>query len=172
MAEHTTPRRSFRRAVGPVALGVLFLALTWWVNSALGDLGEQLRTARADNKVLTQQVRDLGGVPRVSPSPGPAGTPGSPGSPGVPGSPGASGRPGERGPGGSSGRPGASGAPGKDGQAGQPGASGAAGPPGEAGPRGEQGPPGPACPTGYRVQTGTVMTADGPVEAAYCVREE
>jgi hypothetical protein len=102
------------------------------------SVGARLRQAEADNRVLAQQVRDLGGTPKVSPQPGPPGSPGPPGRPGISvtgpaGPPGPSGRPGRT----------VTGPPGKPGVTvtGPPGPPGASvtGPPGPKGDKGDQG---------------------------------
>lgn len=141
------------------------------------SVGARLRQAEADNRILSQQVRDLGGTPKVSPRPGPAGSPGVPGSPGNPGTPGRTGRtgqPGAVGPTGKtgpSGAPGASGAPGVQGPKGDTGPAGPKGDTGDQGPRGEEGPPGPTCPDGYHATTTTVVTAGGPQDAVICTAD-
>jgi hypothetical protein len=150
------------------------------------SVGSRLRKAEADNRVLAQQVRDLGGIPKVSPQPGPAGSPGASGSPGAPG---ASGAPGRTGPSGKPGRTGASGSPGKTGPSGAPGNPGAVGPSGPPGPAGKDGkdgadgkdgspgpvgpsgPPGPTCPDGYYATHTTVVTAGGPQDAVICTAD-
>lgn len=138
------------------------------------SVASRLRKAESDSQVLAQQVRDLGGVPKVTPQPGPTGAAGSPGVPG---------RPGRSGQSGSNGRPGQNGAagePGKTGASGSPGASGAPGVKGDTGPKGDtgtQGPkgdqgepgsPGPTCPDGYHTTHTTVVTAGGPQDAVIC----
>ncbi|WP_141579648.1 collagen-like protein [Actinomadura sp. WMMA1423] len=178
-----------RRNFGVMAVGVAFLVLAAWTWSAVGDLKGDNREMRRDRDLLAQQVRQMGGVPLKSPTPGPAGSPGTPGAEGRPGSPGASGAPGSRGPAGSAGaagspgRAGPSGQPGTPGAAGQPGkdgASGATGPQGPAGPagpkgdpgeRGPSGPAGPVCPEGYHQETVPVVTAGGPTDSAICVKD-
>ena len=60
--------RSARRNVFAAAVVVAFLVLVWFTWSAVRDL-------QHDNAVLTQQVRDLGGIPKVSPKPEPGPTP-------------------------------------------------------------------------------------------------
>lgn len=131
-----------------------FAVLVLWVQSLTHDL----RIEREYNRVLAQQVRELGGRPIKGPpgEPGKSvvGPPGPSGPPGPPGGVGPSGRPGKDGSDGAdgesvTGEPGKDGADGDPGPAGPPGPQGATGP---AGPRGQQGPPGPNCPDGYSLQ--------------------
>jgi Collagen triple helix repeat (20 copies) len=155
--EHGQPRaRRITARDALVLVGVLVIVIGATYITAVIASGQADR-ARLERQVesLAEQVRGLGGVPVVSPSPGAPGRPGTPGAPGQPGSPGT---PGDRGPAGPSGSPGASGAPGspgtpgQPGSAGQPGQDGAQGPPGpqgEQGPRGEQGAPGETPETVY-----------------------
>jgi hypothetical protein len=179
-------RRARRGLIG-AGLGLVLVVVAAWIGLAvsdvrgqLNDVRSQLSTAERDNRVLAQQVRDLGGTPKVSPAPGPAGPAGSPG---VSGQPGASGAPGRPGAGGTPGSPGASGKTGAAGTPGSPGPSGAMGAQGPAGPAGKdgqdgkdgatgpQGPagsPGPTCPSGYHLTTETVVTSSGPQQAALC----
>lgn len=170
--------QSARRGAGVViALGAVAV-LAWQVWTSVLDLQARARDAMETAQVqdrqiqtLADQVRKLGGVPVVTPSPaagppgltGPAGPPGAtvtgpPGPAGAKGDPGATvtGPPGPAGPKGDSvtGPPGPAGADGKDGKDGQ------------------QGPPGPACPDGYSVKTTTVVTDDGPQDVAICTKED
>lgn len=148
MAEHA--RRVRRYWV--IAAGTLsFAALFFYVSAQINSLADQLRQAESDRQVLSTQVQQLGGIPRVSATPGPRGQPGVQGSAGpqgvtgargpqgVPGTPGATGKPG---PSGASGRPGVPGPQGSPGPTGPAGASGQPGPAGERGPQGEKGPKG------------------------------
>lgn len=144
------------------------------------SVGARLRQAESDSQVLAQQVRDMGGVPKVSPQPGPTGAPGSPGVPGQPGRSGQAGSAGRPGQDGASGEPGKTGASGAPGAPGAPGAKGDVGPkgdkgdPGERGPKGDQGdpgPPGPTCPNGYHATPTTVVTASGPQDAVICTAD-
>jgi hypothetical protein len=168
MGEHL---RRVRRNAGVVLLSVVFVVLAAFTWSAVGDL-------KRDNRILADQVRDLGGVPKA----GPTGERGEQGATGPPGAPGAPGQPGATvtGPAGPQGRTGPSGSPG-DSVTGPPGAPGPAGPQGEPGPQGaageqgpqgEQGSPGPACPTGFHIEERTVVTDGGPESAAVCVRDQ
>lgn len=178
--------RRVRRNIGVIVLAVAFLALAWWA-------WQSVRELQGDNRLLTQQVQQLGGVPLKSPHPGPtgprgeAGTPGSQGDPGgrgpsgAPGDQGASGAPGPTGESGAPGEPGQSGAAGQHGQPGEDGADGQNGPPGPAGPAGPEGPqgpagppgsPGPTCPSGYQPEEVDVVTAGGPQTATICTRTE
>lgn len=149
----------------PVIAGTVFAAVLGALMMQVFDVREQVRAAEQDNAVLADQVRQLGGVPHVTPSAGPRGERGDAGPSGPPGPPGPSGRPGRDGKDGAAGRPGRDGAPGPTGPPGPPGAQGIPGLPGpkgepgqdgkdgaqgpkgeqgEPGPRGEPGPPGPA----------------------------
>jgi collagen triple helix repeat protein len=152
-------------------IAVLLVGINWKIS----DLGRELRTAERDRAVLADQVRQLGGVPRVGPTgaQGPAGTPGPQGPPGPSGPPGATvtGPAGRTGPSGSPG-PAVTGPAGPVGPKGDTGPQGATG---EQGPRGEPGPegsPGPTCPDDYHVEETTVVTANGPEPAAVCVRDQ
>jgi hypothetical protein len=112
--------RQARHGLPAVLLALVFLVLVVWLALAIRDVHDRLRQAQQDNQTLAQQVRDLGGVPAVTPQPGPTGAPGSPGAPGLPGQNGRAGQPG------SSGRPGRSGAAGRPGKTGPSGAAGTA----------------------------------------------
>ncbi|WP_262402745.1 hypothetical protein, partial [Actinomadura sp. CNU-125] len=61
-----------------VVLAVAVVALAVWAWQSVRDL-------QHDNEALTQQVEQLGGVPLVSPKPGPTGPRGEPGASGAPG---------------------------------------------------------------------------------------
>uniref|UniRef100_UPI0019666C5D hypothetical protein n=1 Tax=Nonomuraea lactucae TaxID=2249762 RepID=UPI0019666C5D len=74
-----------------VSVAVLGL-LAFWVSAAIRDLVDELRAAQRDRAILVQQVRQLGGVPKVGP-PGERGDQGLRGVPGPSGPPGASGAP-------------------------------------------------------------------------------
>jgi len=138
MGEHVrSVRRNWRLYVGGIALGILALVVSVQINS----FGAQLRKAEDDRHVLVDQVERLGGVPLVSPTPGPRGERGEPGAPGPRGDPGPAGPPGSPG---SDGEDGADGKDGSTGQRGDPGPAvtgppGLKGDPGTPGPRGEQG---------------------------------
>lgn len=188
----TTPRRRAYRLplLGAMAIAIGVAAIAWTFYSQ----GQRIDTVERDNQVLAQQVRQLGGVPHVSPAPsggapGQSGQPGQPGAAGAPGRPGPSGTSGSSGPkgnagpsgkpgtSGASGAPGAAGVPGKDGAQGAPGPAGPTGPAGPEGPRGEPGPtgpsgqPGPLCPDGYQPTPVTVPTTDGPRDSIICTKE-
>lgn len=134
--------RQARHGLPALLLGVVFLVLVVWLVLEIRDVHDRLRQAQQDGQTLAQQVRDLGGTPKVTPSPGPAGRAGQPGQPGRAG---ASGQPGRSGSTGPSGKPGSAGAsgppgtPGSPGTAGQPGEQGPAGPPGKDGADGKDG---------------------------------
>jgi hypothetical protein len=150
--------------VGAVALGAVLAWIVLTIQGVTHDLHEE----REYNRVLAQQVRDLGGKPIK----GPPGEPGASvtGPPGPRGKSGADGEPGDPGPSGSPGRSGKDGVDGTDGAAGEPGSVGATGPAGPPGPQGEPGPAGPqgepgadgvdgadgrdgqSCPEGYSLQ--------------------
>ncbi len=144
------------------------------------DVRARLATADRNNQILAQQVRDLGGTPKVTPAPGPTGPAGASGQPGASGSSGQNGRNGSNGSAGSPGPTGAKGAAGSPGPSGATGAQGVAGPAGKdgadgkdgatgpQGPKGDTGSPGPTCPTGYHIVTETVVTSGGPQQAALC----
>jgi hypothetical protein len=123
--------------VGAVALGAVLAWIVLTIQGVTHDLHEE----REYNRLLAQQVRDLGGKPIK----GPPGEPGASvtGPPGPQGEPGEPGVDGEPGPSGSPGKDGKSGVDGSDGKAGEPGAVGATGPAGPPGPQGEPGPAGP-----------------------------
>lgn len=167
---------------------LLILALVAWALTLIAAQHAQIRQLADEGGQLADQVRAMGGVPVVTPSPGAPGDPGAPGSPGSPGQPGADGRPGRtgqsgesgpQGPQGPQGEPGADGEPGAtvqgppgpSGAPGAPGKDGADGADGERGPAGPSGPPGPACPDGYQPETTTIVTPGGPKEAVVCVQD-
>ena len=166
--------RQVRRGVPAVLLATILLVLVFWLVLEIRDVHDRLRQAQRDSQTLAQQVRDLGGVPKVTPQPGPSGAPGQPGRSGQPGS------------NGRAGQSGANGQPGKSGQSGAPGAVGASGPPGakgdtgskgdagEQGPKGDQGDPGspgPTCPDGYHTTHTTVVTVGAPQDAVICTAD-
>jgi hypothetical protein len=174
MAERLSVAR--RNAIAALLI-LAFVLLAIWLAFEVAGVRDRLTEAERTNQILAQQVRELGGVPKVSPTPGPTGPAGSPGAQGQPGSSGQNGRngsPGSVGPSGAKGSPGQAGASGAPGAAGAPGPAGPAGPKGDQGPQGDQGPkgdtgsPGPACPSGYHLKTETVVTAGGPQQAALC----
>jgi hypothetical protein len=121
--------RLVRRDVLLIASVAVLGALAVWVSAAIRDLADQLRAAQHDREILVQQVRQLGGVPKI----GPRGERGGQGLRGAPGPPGPAGP---------------SGAPGPPGPEGSPGPTGSAGPPGPPGPAGSPGPAGPPGPAG------------------------
>jgi hypothetical protein len=177
------PGRVQRRNWAYAAAGLGLLVVVGLLAFGLSTLAAQsARNSRLEGEVTTlaQQVRDMGGTPKVTPQPGPAGSPGVPGQPGAPGgqggpgrngsagSPGVSGSPG---PAGASGAPGSAGTPGKDGTTGAPGPKGDTGPPGPQGDPGPTGPPGPACAPGYKASTVTVVTDSGPQDILTCTKE-
>nr|SAP16333.1 Phage tail fiber protein [Nonomuraea gerenzanensis] len=138
----------------PLLIAVVFTAVLGALMVQINGLAERVRQAESDRTVLTEQVKKLGGVPLVSPSPGPPGERGDAGPRGLQGPPGPAGPTGPRGAAGQPGRdgsPGPSGPPGMQGPKGDPGEQGARGEPGEtvtgppdpAGERGPQGEPGP-----------------------------
>jgi hypothetical protein len=180
------PRRVQRRNWGYAALAVALLVVVGLLAFGLSTLAAQsARNSRLESEVTTLagQIREMGGTPRVTPQPGPAGSPGVPGQPGAPGgqggqgrngsagSPGPSGSSGSPGPAGASGAPGSAGTPGKDGTTGAPGPKGDTGGQGPQGDPGPTGPPGPACPTGYKAATVTVVTDSGPQDILTCTKE-
>ncbi|GAA3172390.1 hypothetical protein [Nonomuraea roseoviolacea] len=121
-----------------LAAGATLSALAVVVSMQIHALGDRVRQAEDDRAVLSDQVEKLGGVPLVSPSPGPRGERGAPGPTGTAGArgrDGEDGRDGERGP---TGPPGPAGPQGSPGPKGDPGPA-VTGPPG---PRGEPGEPG------------------------------
>ncbi|NAS22490.1 hypothetical protein GT755_12435 [Herbidospora sp. NEAU-GS84] len=150
-------RHALRRRNWPlVAIILTFITLAWYVSSQIRSLADQLQQAEEDRVVLAQQVEQLGGVPRVTPPPGPQGEPGLPGAAGEPG------QPGPRGSAGPSGAPGQAGEPGPSGPSGPPGIQGPSGPPGERGepgPAGERGPQGERGEQGPRGETGPPPTS-------------
>jgi Collagen triple helix repeat (20 copies) len=125
--------RIARRNAIPAGLLLILVGVLVGIGLEVASIRQQLSTAKHNSAVLAQQVRDLGGVPKVSPQPGP---------PGVSGSPGSAGQPGQNGRNGSNGSPGTAGATGKQGS------TGVKGPPGPAGATGVEGPPGPSGPAG------------------------
>lgn len=159
----------------PLAVAVVFAAVLAGLMLQIHGLREQMLTAERNSRVLADQVERMGGVPLVSPSPGPPGERGDDGLQGPPGQPGPSGRPGRDGspgptgpPGrqgvrGEAGQPGATvtGPPGPQGGQGSPGPHGSPGPQGEQGPRGEQGPP----PAGWTFTHLGVTYTCSPVES-------
>jgi hypothetical protein len=166
--------RKLRRGVPAVLLAAILAGLVVWLVVEIRDVHDRLRQAQQDSRTLAQQVRDLGGVPKVTPQPGPTGASGPPGASvtGPPGRQGSSGRS-ATGPPGASGKPGAS-VTGPSGVAGSPGAVGPSGPAGPAGKDGadghdgKDGSPGPTCPDGYHTTNTTVVTAGGPQDAVIC----
>lgn len=144
--------RGLRRNLIAAGLIVVFVGLIVWVALELWSVRQRLSAAESNSRILAQQVRDLGGTPRVTPEPGPtgpAGSPGPSGQPGAPGSPGQNGRngtnglTGSTGPAGPKGTQGAQGSPGPAGANGPQGATGPAGPKGDPGATGSPGPTGP-----------------------------
>jgi len=112
---------------------------------------KQLSTQEKASRALAKQVRQLGGVPVVTPSTpaeGPAGATGAVGPVGPPGPRGPQGSPGPTGKTGATGSTGAAGATGTAGSSGTAGKDGAQGPKGDPGPKGDTGPAGPAGPQG------------------------
>jgi Collagen triple helix repeat (20 copies) len=172
--------RQARRGIQALLLAAVFIVLVGWLVVEIRDVHDRLRQAQQDSRTLAQQVRDLGGVPKVTPQPGPTGAAGSPGAPGQPGSSGSSGSNGRAGQNGASGKSGAAGASGAPGASGAAGVKGDTGPSGDKGDTGEQGPkgdqgdpgsPGPTCPDGYHATPTTVVTADGPQTAVICAAD-
>lgn len=133
-----------------VAIIVFLVGLFVWIVVEVVDVKDKLAAAQHANQVLAQQVRDLGGTPRIGPAgaAGTAGSPGLPGAAGAPGSPGQPGPAGKQGAAGSTGPAGRTGAPGASiqGPAGATGATGPKGDPGAAGQAGADGKTGPAGP--------------------------
>lgn len=137
-----------------VATTALLLALLWLANwSGQRFDAERSERLESDAKVaaLAEQVRDLGGVPVATATPGPQGESGDRGPQGPQGPPGRTGRDGKDGlPGpvgqrGPQGLPGLIGPPGQNGESGADGTDGqdgADGQQGEQGPKGDQGEPG------------------------------
>jgi hypothetical protein len=177
------PGRVQRRNLGYAAAGLGVLVVVGLLAFGLSTLAAQsARNDRLEAEVhtLAGQVVEMGGTPRVTTQPGPAGSPGVPGqqgAPGIPGGAGGTGRPGVSGPPGVSGSPGTVGASGAPGSAGTPGKDGTTGPKGDTGAPGPQGdpgptgPPGPACAPGYKASTVTVVTDSGPQDIATCTKE-
>lgn len=167
--DDATDKASTRRAWWlPLTAALAFAALMAAGMAAIGDVRSHLRQSEQNQHVLSDQVKNLGGVPLVTPSVGPrgergetgppgqtiVGPRGSPGPSGPPGRPGKDGRDGSVGP---SGPPGVAGSPGPKGEPGETvtGPPGPRGEPGEdgkdstvPGPRGEPGPTGPP-PSGW-----------------------
>lgn len=164
MSEHPTPRGL--RRLAPLVPSVILLAVLIIISVQLGGLGQRLQRAEQDRVTLSDQVRDLGGIPRVTPSPGERGAPGEPGQSGPAGPRGPAGPAGEPGPPGPPGPAGVAGAAGQDGTpgaagtAGEKGDPGAAGAAGEHGERGEPGPKGDPGPPGLPPQS-LVFVIDG-----------
>lgn len=153
-----------------------------WCAAMLAQLSSDRARLEGQVSTLADQVRGLGGTPAVTPQPGPSGAPGQTGRSGAPGTPGQRGGMGPSGPAGPKGQPGKTGAsgtpgatvtgpPGAKGDPGEQGPRGEQGTRGEPGPKGDQGEPGPTCASGYHVETVTIVTADGPREAATCVKD-
>src|SRR5689334_3046973 len=70
----------------PLAAAVAFAALMAAGMAAIGDVRSQLRQAESDGRVLAEQIRQMGGKPKVSPGPpGERGEVGDKGDPGAPG---------------------------------------------------------------------------------------
>lgn len=165
-----------RGTVVAVTVVAIVMGALWITVTIVGVQADNARL-HGDVSTLAQQVRDMGGTPRVTPEPGPAGSPGASGQPGAPGAAGgqgAAGRTGSKGPAGATGRPGASGVPGRPGASGAPGPKGDPGAIGPAGPKGDtgpSGPPGPACPDGYTAEHITVVTDGGPKDTVICTKE-
>ncbi len=162
VAERVPPRLAsrdnhllLRVVVAVVLVGLLALVAAFFVQRFMArerdaaqdrtivSLADQSDANAAAAQELAAQVRELGGIPRVSaPAPGergdtgPRGDTGSTGQPGQPGVPGPPGTPG------TDGATGAPGGPGTDGQPGEPGPAGSQGDPGPAGSQGERGAPG------------------------------
>jgi hypothetical protein len=135
------------RRLAPLVPSVILLFFLIIISVQLGGLGQRLHRAERDRLTLSDQVRDLGGVPRVTPSAGERGEPGQQGErgpQGPAGPAGADGPPGPPGPVGHAGPPGPAGPGGADGADGRDGAPGERGEPGPAGERGERGEPGPS----------------------------
>lgn len=177
MAEHTRPpRHPIRKNLPLIALAAAVVLLTWWLVGQQNGLGTELQETRAelhqartDNRILSDQVRNLGGVPAVTtPPPSPV-----TGSNGRDGRDGRDGRPGANGKDGAPGTDGQDGAPGSPGVSvtGAPGADGPKGEKGDKGDPGEKGDPGPACPEGWHQETVTVVTTGGPKDTMTCVRD-
>lgn len=137
-----------RRGLVGAGIGVLALVVAAWIGLAISDVRSRLAADERDKQVLAQQVRDLGGVPKVTPEPGPTGPAGSPGASGPQGPAGQNGRNGSTGSPGPAGPTGKTGAAGPAGTQGSPGTTGATGPQGPVGPQGDQGPKGDTGPTG------------------------
>lgn len=136
----------------PLLVAVVFAAVLAALMVQIHAVQEQIAATERDNTVLADQVRQLGGIPAVTPHPGPPGERGDVGPQGPQGPTGATGPPGPRGTDGKPGKdglPGPTGPPGTQGLKGDTGAkgeigdAGPTGPPGERGPQGQQGEPGP-----------------------------
>ena len=134
-----------RRSLIGVGLGLVAVVVAAWIGLAISDVKARLATADRNNRILAQQVRDLGGTPKVTPAPGPTGPAGASGQPGPSG---------QNGRNGSNGGPGSTGATGATGAAGSPGPAGATGPQGPAGPPGKDGQDGKDGATGPQGDTG------------------
>lgn len=158
----------------PLAVALVFAGILAALMLQIHDMRAQMLTAEHNSEVLADQVEELGGVPRVSPSAGPpgqrgdVGPQGPPGPSGPPGPRGADGKPGKDGTPGATGPPGVQGPKGDTGVKGEPGeaVTGPPGPPGERGPQGEPGPrgrPGPP-PEGWTFTYGGVTQTCRPVE--------
>lgn len=65
----------------PLVLGVVFALLMAALMLQINSVRGQIQKAESDSHTLADQVRQLGGVPRVSPAPGPPGERGEPGRP-------------------------------------------------------------------------------------------
>lgn len=149
MSEHAEKgTEKTREHLGLTVKLLVFAALTVAVMGVLWNIRQELDQAKRDNKVLAQQVVALGGVPQVTPQPGPVGPTGSPGTNGVNGLNGRNGNTGQpgpavTGPAGSQGPAGATvtGPPGVIGPSGAPGKDGKDGADGATGPAGKEGPP-------------------------------
>jgi hypothetical protein len=135
----------------PLAIAVLIAAVLTWLMVEIHSVRTEARVARQDSAVLADQVRELGGEPKVTPSVGPQGERGEKGDPGQT-------IVGPRGP------AGPSGPPGKDGKDGAQGPAGIAGSPGPKGEPGESvtGPPGPRGEPGEDGADGKDSTVPGP----------
>lgn len=149
------PRVQPMDVVVPLALVLLAAGVVWLAGTVIAQRAA-IEQAHRDIGTLAGQVRDLGGKPKVTPTPAP---------PGLPALRGPAGPQGPRGPAGTSGTPGQPGRNGKNGPAGNPGNPGTPGPPGDPGERGPAGPPGPAGPKGDKGEKGD--PGDSP-SVVYC----
>lgn len=157
MDAHRAPPRFRWRDAAVIVCLLAAMTLAAYGIAQVARVSSDLDQARTDVSVLSGQVRQLGGVPSVTPQPGPQGTPGSPGPTGPSGPPGPTGprgEPGRSGDNGTSGSAGTSGQPGTDGTPGSPGPKGDAGPQGEPGPEGATGPQGEKGPQGETGEQG------------------